>query len=123
MPGYIPDEDLPNLLCAASVFVFPSLYEGFGLPVLQAMAAGCPVLTTRRSSIPEVAGNAVWYVEEGTARELAQALRESFDQPESVARLTKEGRAQAAKFSWDRTARETYKLYEEVAEKLSRTRR
>jgi glycosyltransferase involved in cell wall biosynthesis len=119
-PGYIPDENLPALLSAASVFAFPSLYEGFGLPVLQAMAAGCPVLTTRRSSIPEVAGNAVWYVEEGTAHELATGLRSVLENRERAAQLKAEGKAQAAKFSWDRTAKETFRVYEDVAENIMR---
>jgi glycosyltransferase involved in cell wall biosynthesis len=122
MPGYIPDEELPVLLCSASVFAYPSLYEGFGLPVLQAMAAGCPVLTTRRSSIPEVAGDTVWYVKEGTPRELANGMRAVFENPDRVAQLTGEARERAAKFSWDRTAQETYKVYEDVAEKLLRKR-
>jgi glycosyltransferase involved in cell wall biosynthesis len=123
LPGYIPDEDLPALLSAASVFAFPSLYEGFGLPVLQAMAAGCPVLTTRRSSIPEVAGKAVWYVEEGTARELASGLRSVLENRGKAVELSAEGKAQAAKFSWDRTARETFRVYEDVAENLMRKRK
>lgn len=117
MPGYIPDEDLPVLLAAATVFAFPSLYEGFGLPVLQAMAAGCPVLTTRFSSIPEVAGNAVHYVHGGSAKEIAEGLQSLFDKPEEVQRLRQEGRKRAAQFSWKETAGLTMKLYEEVAEK------
>jgi glycosyltransferase involved in cell wall biosynthesis len=124
MPGYIPDEDLPVLLAAATVFAFPSLYEGFGLPVLQAMAAGCPVLTTRFSSIPEVAGNAAWYVAGGSAGEIAEGLRSLFDHPEEVRRLCREGRYRASQFSWKETARQTMMLYQETAEKSAmRTRR
>jgi glycosyltransferase involved in cell wall biosynthesis len=123
MPGYIPDEDLPALLAAASVLAFPSLYEGFGLPILQALAVGCPVLTTRRSSIPEVAGNAAWYVEDGTANELAAGLRSLLENPERAAQLTIEGKTQAARFAWDRTARETIAVYEDVAEHIMRKRK
>jgi glycosyltransferase involved in cell wall biosynthesis len=111
LPGYVPEEELPTLFSAATLFAFPSLYEGFGLPVLQAMAAGCPVLTVRRSSLPEVAGDAAFYVEEGTREELARGLRDVLKDPVGAARVAARARDRARAFTWERTARETAEIY------------
>jgi glycosyltransferase involved in cell wall biosynthesis len=119
MPGYVPDEDLPVLFGAAAAFVFPSVYEGFGLPVLQSMAAGCPAIAARTSSIPEVGGNAVWYVRQATADEFAATVKSVLSSPGRARELCAAGRERAATFSWERTARETFAIYEQVAEAAS----
>jgi glycosyltransferase involved in cell wall biosynthesis len=114
-PGFVPDDDLPALYAAAELFVFPSVYEGFGLPVLQSMAAACPVLAVRASSVPEVAGDTATYVDTGTARELAQAIAHALREPGRLNPQREKGRARAAGFTWARTARGTFAVYERVA--------
>jgi glycosyltransferase involved in cell wall biosynthesis len=118
LSGYVADDDLPALLSAATVFAFPSLYEGFGLPVLQAMAAGTPVLSTRTSSIPEIAGSSVWYAGNGPPGGLAAGLQAVLKDRELAAAMAGEARVRAREFSWDRTARETVRVYENVLETL-----
>jgi glycosyltransferase involved in cell wall biosynthesis len=102
-PGYLPLAQLPALLGGATVVAYPSLGEGFGLPVLEGMACGAPVLTTRRLSLPEVGGNAVAYCEpdaDSIAAELARLL----DDPQRRAELGRAGLARAAQFSWAASA-------------------
>ena len=115
--GYVPDEDLPSLYAAARVFVFPSLYEGFGLPVLQAMAAGAPVVTTSCSSIPEVAGDAVLYADPGDPRDLAFQIGRILDDIALAGELSRQGQMRAAQFTWRETAAQTARVYETVATK------
>jgi glycosyltransferase involved in cell wall biosynthesis len=105
--GFVADEDLPVLLSGAQAFVFPSLHEGFGMPVLEAMACGTPVLTSRCSSLPEVAGEAALLVDPLDTAAIAAGLRCLLDAPELRAELRERGLAQAARFSWERCARET----------------
>lgn len=112
--GIIGDERLVELYQQARVFVFPSRYEGFGLPVLEAMACGCPVISSHASSLPEVAGDAAILLDpsdvDGFTRAMVQVLSE-----EGLARdLRERGLSRAAQFSWDRTARETIAVYEKV---------
>lgn len=113
-PGYVPDEDLPAFYGGAQALAFPSLYEGFGLPVLEAMACGTPVVASERSSIPEIGGDAVSTFdptdEEAIARALCQVLRDPDLQREMRAR----GLVQAARFSWARAAAETEAVYDRV---------
>ncbi len=113
--GFVADADLPALFAAATAFVFPSLYEGFGLPPLEAMACGAPVVASRASSIPEVVGQAGILVPPGDAQALAQALEALGRLPELGAELREKGFRQAALFSWQRAAQATLALYEEVA--------
>ncbi len=112
-PGYVPDEDLAPLYSMASFYVFPSLYEGFGLPVLEAMACGCPVLTSRGSSLSEVAGDAALFMNPDSIDDIARGLREcnsmSAKQRES---LIKRGFERVTEFSWDICAERTLKAYE-----------
>lgn len=117
--GYVPLEDLPGLLSAATVVSYPSLGEGFGLPVLEAMACGAAVLTTRRLSLPEVGGDAVAYTEPDDAA-IGQALSRLLDQPELRAQLGRAGHARAAGFTWDACAGAHLRAYETAIRRRSR---
>jgi glycosyltransferase involved in cell wall biosynthesis len=112
----VDDSQLVALYQRARVFVFPSRYEGFGFPVLEAMACGCPVITSNASSLPEVVGDAALLADpsdcNGFVRHLEQVLAD-----EELRRVFREkGLARAAQFSWERTARETLRVYERVME-------
>ncbi len=112
--GIVPDSQLVALYQQASVFVFPSLYEGFGLPVLEAMACGCPVITSNTSSLPEVVGKAGILVNPHNTTELADAMTQVLTDASLAQTLRTMGREQAEKFSWEKTARATADLYEKV---------
>jgi glycosyltransferase involved in cell wall biosynthesis len=113
--GYAPDEDLPALYSGASAFVFPSLYEGFGLPVLEAMACGTPVITSNVSATAEVAGDAALLVDPRDVAALTEAIARVLVDAGLRAGLRARGLERAAQFSWARTARETLLIYETVA--------
>lgn len=110
-PGFVPDEDLPALYSAADLFVFPSLYEGFGLPVLEALACGTPVVASNASSLPEVAGEAALLVDPSSVEALVRAVRDVLSNRELREDLRARGPKQAARFNWQRTARETLAVY------------
>jgi len=110
-PGFVPDEDLPALYSAAALFVFPSLYEGFGLPVLEALACGAPVITSNASSLPEVAGEAALLVDPNSLEALVRAAREVLSKGRLREDLQAKGPRQAAKFNWQRAAQETLAVY------------
>jgi glycosyltransferase involved in cell wall biosynthesis len=112
--GFVPDEDLPALYGLAEVFAFPSIYEGFGLPVLEAMACGTPVVCSNSSSLPEVAGEAGIQIAPDEVREWAQALERLSRDVGLRASLRERGLKQAARFTWEHTARQTYAIYQEV---------
>jgi glycosyltransferase involved in cell wall biosynthesis len=112
--GYVADGDLPALLSGALAFVFPSLYEGFGLPVLEAMAAGAPVVAARAGSIPEVAGDAALLVDARAPHELASAIEAVLTDGALRERLVARGRARATLFEWNAVARQTLAVYEAV---------
>jgi alpha-1,3-rhamnosyl/mannosyltransferase len=112
--GYVPDELRPILLSGARAFVYPSLYEGFGLPPLEAMACGTPVLTSNVSSLPEVVGDAALFVSPDDVDGLAAALARLWDDETLRADLRARGLAQARRFSWERTARSTLDVYRAV---------
>ncbi|HEX7102451.1 MAG TPA: glycosyltransferase family 1 protein [Nitrolancea sp.] len=120
LTGFVADEDLPALYSGASVFAFPSLYEGFGLPPLEAMACGTPVVTSNRSSLPEVVGDAGLLVDPLDVEALASAIDRLLTDPELSVGLIERGFARAASFTWERTARAHYCVYREVlAEELN----
>ena len=114
LPGYVPDEDLPAVYGAATVVVMPSLYEGFGLPVLEAMACGVPVVSSRAASLPEIGGEAARYFDPTNVEEMAAVLAQVLRDTDLRAEMRAAGLEQAARFSWERTARETMAVYEKV---------
>jgi glycosyltransferase involved in cell wall biosynthesis len=118
--GYVPAEDLPTLYSAATALLMPSQYEGFGLPLLEAMACGAPVISSRASSLPELAGDAALLIDPDDASELTSAIRQLIDQPQLAATLCQRGLSQASKFTWEASARQTADLYQEVAKVYSR---
>jgi glycosyltransferase involved in cell wall biosynthesis len=110
-PGFIDDEDLPALYGGALLFVFPSLYEGFGLPVLEAMGCGVPVLASNTSALPAVAGDAALLVDPGDVDGMAAAMASILDNASLKERLRQKGFVRAQSFSWETTARKTLDLY------------
>ena len=112
--GYVEEEDLPALYNGADLFVFPSLYEGFGLPVLEAMACGTPVVTSNTSSLPEVVGDAALLVDPYNVEEIAASMRLVLEDKVLATDLRERGLARANEFTWERTARETITVYEKV---------
>lgn len=113
-PGYVAQADLPGLYAAADLFVYPSLHEGFGLPLLEAMASGTPVLTSRAYSIPEVAGDAAVYVDPLDMTSLTEGLRLALQDKTLRETLVRRGAARAAAFSWETTVRQTVAFYREL---------
>ncbi|HEX7859907.1 MAG TPA: glycosyltransferase family 1 protein [Verrucomicrobiae bacterium] len=109
--GFISNDDLPQLYSAAEAFVYPSLYEGFGLPPLEAMACGCPVISSERGSLGEVVGDAAWIVEPEDVEDICDALIKLQSEPKSRAALVQKGLAHSREFSWERAARETLAVY------------
>ena len=114
-PGRVAEEDLPALYAAAESFVFPSLYEGFGLPVLEAMACGTPVACSATSSLPEVAGEAALLFDPTQVEAIREALHRLTTDAELRAALTERGLEQARRFSWERTAAATLRYYRRLA--------
>ncbi|NWJ45982.1 MAG: glycosyltransferase family 4 protein [Chloroflexi bacterium] len=116
-PGYISDADLPLWYNIADVMVYPSLYEGFGFPPLEAMSCGTPVITSNTSSLPEVVGDAGITITPTDDRELAHALARILTEPGLSEDLRRRGLAQAARFNYRETARRTLEVYRQVASK------
>jgi glycosyltransferase involved in cell wall biosynthesis len=113
--GGVPTSDLPLLYSGARFFVLPSLYEGFGMPVLEAMACGAPVICANTSSLPEIAGDAALLFPPGDAAALAQAMSALLSNGDLRRQMTVRGLAQAARFSWETTARQTLAVYAGLA--------
>ncbi len=110
-PGFVDDSDLPALYSCAEVFVFPSHYEGFGMPVIEAMACGTPVVCSRSGALPEVAGDAAVLVEADDWRSLAAATRELLDSTSKRAAAKEKGIERARLFTWERTVQGTVEAY------------
>jgi alpha-1,3-rhamnosyl/mannosyltransferase len=109
--GYVPETDLPGLTTGASLLFYPSLYEGFGFPVAQAMAAGVPVLTSNRSALPEIAGDAAVLIDPLSPAELHSHLERMLLSSSLCERLAAAGRRRAQRFHWDRCARESWEFF------------
>jgi glycosyltransferase involved in cell wall biosynthesis len=109
-PGFVADDDLPALLSGALAFVFPSLYEGFGMPVLEAMACATPVLTSTTSALPEVAGDAALLVDPHDTGAIAEGLARLLSDAALRERLRERGIQRAAQFTWQRCASETLRV-------------
>ena len=114
-PGYVPDDDLPGLYAGADVFAYPSLHEGFGIPLLEAMASGTPVLTAPLFSMPEVAGDAALYVDPYSVDAIAVGLWQIISDEGLRRQLGADGRNVAQRFSWAQMALDTLQFYREVA--------
>jgi glycosyltransferase involved in cell wall biosynthesis len=112
--GYVPEADLPGLIAGATVFVYPSLYEGFGFPVAQAMAAGAPVLTSNNSCLPEIAGDAALLIDPRSASEIASSLTRLLESESLLADLAALGRERAELFRWERCATESLEFFRSV---------
>jgi glycosyltransferase involved in cell wall biosynthesis len=110
--GYVPDAELPALYAAARVFAYPSLYEGFGIPPLEAMACGTPVVASTAGALPEVLGDAALLVDPYDENALAQAIQAA---AEDRGALRQRGLERAARFTWQRAAAETWQVYTDVA--------
>jgi glycosyltransferase involved in cell wall biosynthesis len=112
--GPIPEDELPLLYNAAAVFIFPSLYEGFGLPVLEAMACGTPVVTSNAASLPEVVGDAAITIDPRSSEAIATAVQSVLEDPCLAAELSRRGVERARGFSWKRAAEQHLSVYREV---------
>jgi len=113
--GFIPDEDLAVLYSAAKFFIYPSLYEGFGLPVLEAMACGCPVITSNTSSLPEVGGSAALYVNPKKTYDIFKTIQMLIKaSPSKLKTLSQKSLDQAKQFSWHKTAKQTLEIYKNL---------
>lgn len=108
--NWVPEDDMPALMAGARALVFPSLYEGFGIPILEAMAVGTPVITSDQGAMKEVAGNAALLVNPIQVEAIAHALHQVATDAALVGRLRRAGFKRAAEFSWQRTAEETWKV-------------
>jgi glycosyltransferase involved in cell wall biosynthesis len=112
--GYVPDEELPYVYNAAEMFVYPSLYEGFGLPPLEAMACGIPVITSNTSSLPEVVGQAGIMIDPLDAAAWKSAIYNLLEDEHLQRQMASNGIKQSQKFSWETTARKTLEIFEEI---------
>ena len=116
--GFVEEAMLPALYAGAALFVYPSSYEGFGLPPLEAMASGVPVIVSNRSCLPEVCGAAARYIDPDDEEDFASALRDSLEDAEWRSRAARMGLERASEFSWDRCVNETLAVYRKVINPL-----
>jgi len=113
--GYVPEQEMPGLVAGASLFVYPSLYEGFGFPLVQAMAANVAVLSSQTSCLPEIAGDAAAFVDPHSPSEMAAQLTRLLESRDERSRLAQLGRARAASYRWERCARESLEFFRDIA--------
>ncbi len=118
--GYIPEAELAGLTAGATVFVYPSLYEGFGLPLAQAMAAGAPVITSNTSSLPEVAGDAAFFVDPKSPGEITAAIERLLLSPGLRTTLAGNGRSRAQAYTWERCAKQSVAFFTKVCDETLR---
>jgi glycosyltransferase involved in cell wall biosynthesis len=121
LTGYVPESDLPALYSGALCFVYPSYFEGFGLPPLEAMKCGTPVIVGNATSLPEVVGDAGLKVDPFDVSAIAEAVGELISNSELRKELRDKGRRRAEMFDWQNTAGQTLKVYEQVARKSYRS--
>jgi glycosyltransferase involved in cell wall biosynthesis len=114
--GFVPEDDLPNLYNSCEAFVYPSLYEGFGLPPLEAMSCGTPVITSNISSIPEVVGDSGILIDPFSTVSLIEALELVLNDDKKKQELREKGLARASEYSWRKTAEQTLEVYKKVIE-------
>ena len=112
--GYVPDEELPALYSSATCFVYPSFYEGFGIPVIEAMACGCPVITAENSSLKEIVGNAALLVDPNNISQIAESMEKILDNKKEREAKRKAGLQQAKKYKWSIFANKTKEAYNQV---------
>lgn len=115
--GFVNNDELVALYNAAKLFVMPSFYEGFGLPVLEAMSCGCPVVTTKMGSLSEVAGQAAYFVDPNDIDSIASGITRVMGNIDFREELSKKGLEQSKKFSWEKTAQDTIDVYKEILDK------
>ena len=120
--GWVPEEDKPALYAGARALVFPSLYEGFGLPPLEALACGTPVIASNRGSLPEIVGDGGLLLEPDDVEGLTEAMEKLLADDDLQTDLQQKGLAHAARFSWEKTARETLAVYREIRRSCASTR-
>lgn len=113
--GYLSNKSLVNLYSLAKAFVFPSFYEGFGIPPLEAMQSGCPVISSHTSSLPEVVGDAALLVNPESPNQIAEAMLKIIKDPELATHLREKGFKQAEKFSWDNSAKKLLKIFTKIS--------
>jgi glycosyltransferase involved in cell wall biosynthesis len=114
-PGFVPHHELPAFYCAADAFLFPTLYEGFGLPLLEALTCGCPVITSNNSSVPEVTGDAALCSDANDDENIAADIRRVLGNPQLRAEMARRGHEHAKKFSWEACAKGTLDVYRKLA--------
>ncbi|MEF9953396.1 glycosyltransferase family 4 protein [Clostridium sp.] len=112
--GYVPHEDLPLFYNACETFIYPSLYEGFGLPPLEAMSCRCPVITSNISSIPEIVGDGAYLINPRSIEELTTAIEKMVDDTALRSSYIEKGFTRSAEFSWEKTAKETLEVYKSI---------
>jgi glycosyltransferase involved in cell wall biosynthesis len=114
-PGFVPVNTLPYFYGGALALIYPSLYEGFGLPVLEAMACGCPVLTANNSSLPEIGGNAAEYFDALDSKSLSDTMIKVLENRELLNQMSEKGLWRSSEFDWQQNAEETWAFYEQIA--------
>ena len=122
MVGYLSKEELAGLYARAKLMVFPSLFEGFGIPLLEAMAAGCPVSASHTTSLPEIGGEAVEYFDPHEPKEIAQAIENLWNNPEKREELVRKGFARIKRFSASNLIQSHLEAFEEASQSFSARR-
>ena len=120
--GFVSMDELVQIYNLATVFVMPSLYEGFGLPILEAMACGCPVITSKEGSLPEVAGDVVFYVDAYDVDSISKGIEKIFSDKKLQKELSGKGLTHVKKFSWRKTAQETLKVSKKLSSERTNTK-